>query len=265
METFLNKQKEGYIWTMAEAVDTLETNIEFAEVPWLSEENKELAISQHQKMIAETAQGTNNFMKFMKDKEVVACEKEFVYPVELPFKINYKNKTFQKLYIIGSIDCIVKDKNGDLIAIDFKTGKKTFQPKKLRENLQLPIYSLVIQNIYGRLPVQTKYYFTRSDTLQDADPIAQNESQSEKTYFKSGAKKGQLKYKQRTVDDVISELIAIFKLQYATGEKAYKPNPNVLCSWCPHGAYSRADCDHAMFFERKDLPYPKRKGKNARH
>lgn len=250
---------------MAEAIDTLDTNMEFAEIPWLSKENKETATKEHQDMIISMANGNTNLMAFMEDKEVVACEKEFIHKIKLPFQIKFKNKTFQELYIIGSIDFIVKDKDGNLIAIDFKTGKKTFQPKKLRENLQLPIYSLVIQELYGRLPIQTKYYFTRTDTLQDADPIVQNESQAQKTYYKSGAKKGQIKYKQRTVSDVLSQLTDIFRFQYATGKDAYKPNPQALCSWCPHGKYAKDDCDHAMFFERKDLPYPKRKGKNARH
>ena len=262
MEEFFVKLKEGYEWEVGEAVEMIDANIEFADVPWLSGENKEISLEQHEGMMEKLVKKKNNLAEFMEDKEVVANEKEFVYKVDLPFSVTFDGECYDELFIIGSIDMIVKDKDGNLIVIDFKTSKKVFDNSKIKKNLQLPIYSLVVEDVYGRLPKDVVYYFTRFDEFQHGDPIVRKEDKSKRILFKSGKRKGQIRYKQKTCDEVLEELTRIFKLQYATGMDAYKSKSSALCSWCPHGFYEKHDCKYAQRFIRKDLDgYPAFLGK----
>lgn len=262
LEEYMNGVKKGREWTVGEACNILYEHMRDNNIPWLSEENKELATIQHEDMIVELAMGSNNLAEFIEDKEVVACEQGFQYKIDLPFDVIFNGINYNKIYIIGSIDCILRDLDGEYIVIDFKTGKKSFAPKKLRENLQLPIYSLVCYELFGKLPIESKYYFTRLDEFQDVEPLAIDEEHANIVRFKYGKNKGQIKQKQRCIDDVNKELIKIFERQYTQGMGAFKAHPTPLCSWCNHGHYEKEDCKYAMDFERKDMERPKKK--NAR-
>ncbi len=249
--------KSGKSWELGEARNLLEHNMDDYNIPFTSEENKDIATDQHMSMMDGLVNGTNNLYKLLNECEVIDCEKEFVYRFPLDFEIKYNNMIYNEVYVIGSIDMIVKDKDGGLIAIDFKSSKKIFDNQKIKKNLQLPIYSLIIQDIYGRLPVKTLYYFTRLDELQEKPVIKEHIDECERVYFKSGQKKGQLKEREKCIHDVKDELMSIFELQYATGMSAYKPNITPLCSWCSfspwYGENSNPSCEHAMFYERKDI------------
>lgn len=252
LEQYFTGISQGKVFTVAEAQDVLAFNMEVNDIPYVSEESKIQAEQQHNDMIEGLVDGTSKFAQFMKDKEVVACEKDFTFKVNLPFEILFNGERYKELYIIGSIDFIVKDKHDNLYVIDFKSGKKLFETKKLKENLQLPIYSLVVLQQYGRLPVSTQYYFTRFDELQTVMPLAMADTDREIIYYKNG----KVKQVQKTVDDIMNELIDIFRRQYTTGE--YKAKPCALCSWCPHGIYNKNNCKYAMFYKRKDIPLPRK-------
>lgn len=252
--------KSGKSWELGEARDLLERNMDDYNIPFTSEENRDIATDQHMSMMDGLVNGTNNLYNLLNECEVVDCEKEFVYRFPLDFEIKYNKMVYNEVYIIGSIDMIVKDEDGGLIAIDFKSSKKVFDNQKIKKNLQLPIYSLVIQDIYGRLPVKTLYYFTRLDELQEKPVIKEHIDDCERIYFKSGQKKGQLKEREKCVQDIKDELMSIFELQYATGMSAYQPNITPLCSWCEYskiyGANNLHVCEDAMIYERKDVPVP---------
>ena len=253
--------KDGKVWEFGEAIDLLVNTMEMYDIPFLSDENKEEAYDQHVNMMDGLVNGTNNLYKILDDCEVVACEKEFQYKVDLDFEICFNGSIYTEIYIIGSIDMIVKNKNGGLIAIDFKSGRKIFDNSKIKKNLQLPIYSLVINDIYGRLPVKTLYYFTRIDTLQEKPVIKQYSEDCELTYFKTGKRSGQLKDSEKCIQDIEDELMRIFKLQYATGKSAYKAKPTALCSWCSYsnvyGTNGNHLCEYTYPYIRKDMPVPK--------
>ena len=252
--------KSGKSWELGEARSLLECNMDNYNIPFTSEENRDIATDQHMSMMDGLVNGTNNLYKLLNECEVVDCEKEFVYRFPLDFEIKYNKMVYNEVYIIGSIDMIVKSPDGGLIAIDFKSSKKTFDTGKIKKNLQLPIYSLIIQDIYGRLPVKTLYYFTRLDELQEKPVIKEHIDECERTYFKSGQKKGQLKEREKCVQDIKDELMSIFELQYATGMSAYKPLPTPICSWCDfspiYGESSYYECEHAMLYERQDIDIP---------
>ena len=252
LEQYFNGVREGKTWELGEAQDMLEFNMDMNDIPFANEESKALAEKQHHDMIEGLVNGTSNLASFMEDKEVVACEKAFNLCIILPFTIMFDGNSYDRIYIIGSIDFIVKDKDGGLHVIDFKSGKNPFPLKKLKENLQLKIYSLVVKEIYGRLPVSTQYYFTRLDVFQNVLPLGETDSDRYKEYYKNG----KVKEEGNTVSEVYDKLIDIFREQYTVGK--YKPAPCPLCSWCSHGLYEKNNCRYAMKYIRKDIPLPKR-------
>lgn len=247
--------------SIAEAQEMLDYNMEVQDIPFASQENKELAEEQHSNMITGLAGGDSNLAKFMKDKQVVACEKDFHLKIDLPFKVKFHDELYESIYIIGSIDFIVKDDDGNLYVLDFKSGKKMFEAKKLKTNLQLPIYSIVVRQIYGRLPVSTQYYFTRHDEFQSVMPLALNENECKHEYYKNG----KIKQEQRYIEQIYQELIDIFRKQYTIG--VYEPNPTALCSWCDHSPWygNNTQCKYAEFYRRKDIPVIKGRTKKVKN
>lgn len=257
LEQYFNGVKDGKEFTLAEAQDMLDFNMDVNDIPFASEENKVIAEQQHSEMIKGLVGGTSELAKFMKDKEVVACEKDFKLCVKLPFDILFDGDRYNHIYIIGSIDFIVKDRSGGLHVVDFKSGKTLFKPKKLKENLQLKIYSLVIKEIYGRLPVSTQYYFTRMDEFQNVLPLANREEDRICEYYKNG----KVKTMGSLVGEIYEQLVDIFREQYTTC--SYIAKPCALCSWCGHSPLygEQSPCKFAQKYIRKDIPIPKPKAK----
>lgn len=261
LEEYFTSVMNGKEISIAEAQEMLDYNMEVQNIPFASQENKELAEEQHSNMIIGLASGNSNLAKFMKDKQVVACEKEFQFRIDLPFTVKFKDELYDSIYIIGSIDFIVKDKKGNLYVLDFKSGKKLFEAKKLKTNLQLPIYSIIIKQIYGRLPISTQYYFTRHDKFQEVMPLALTEDKCQHIYYKNG----NVKQEQKFVEQIYQELIDIFEKQYTIG--VYNPNATALCSWCDHSPWygDNTQCKYAEFYRRKDIPIPKDKIKRVKN
>lgn len=250
MQEYCEAMKQGKKWELAEAIDLLDINMELQNIEFSSEESKEEAVEQHRNMIEGLVSGASKMAAILKDCEIVACEKDFQYKMDLPFYVKCGEEIYSSVYIIGSVDLIVKDRNGDLIVVDYKSGKKAFDKAKLKNNLQLPIYSLVVNSIYGRLPVRTLYYFTRLDEIQEVSPLAE----SADTAIVGKYKNGKIKNVQRTVDDIKNILLDIFTNMYKP--QKYKAKPSPLCSWCAHGAYDKNDCPFKQLYYRKDIELP---------
>jgi len=68
--------------------------------------------------------------------------------------------------LLGKIDRIDKTESGFEI-IDYKTGNRN--DKKLKDDLQLPIYSLACKSLYGEYPKRLMYMF-----LNDSEPFLVN-------------------------------------------------------------------------------------------
>jgi len=105
------------------------------------------------------AAGQEALIKFYKKEEErnsipIFIEKSFAF-------------TFKKNRITGRFDCIEKDQNGVAIT-DFKTSeikKQKDADKRARESLQLSLYALAYQNIFGELPRRLKLYFLESGLI----------------------------------------------------------------------------------------------------
>lgn len=218
--------KDGKQWELGEALDLLDINMDVQDIPFANEESKDIATEQHKCMISGLVEKNSELYKLISKCEIIACEKEFVYKIDLPFDVVYKGSYYGCVYVIGSIDLLLKDKDDNLIVVDYKSGNKKFDSTKIKNNLQLPIYSLVVKRVYGRLPSKTMYYFTRLDEFQEVQPIAEDNESAIVTYYKNG----KIKSKQRCIEDVMNVLQSIFKDMYTS--KKYKANVSPLCCWC---------------------------------
>lgn len=256
LEEYFMGLKIGKKFDARGARNLLLNNMDDYEIPYMNEENEVIAIEQHTKMMDGLVSGESQLALFLKDCEIIACEQEFMHRFELDFPIFFEGKEYHEVYLLGSIDMVARDQNGGIIVIDFKSSKKIFDNQKLKKNLQLPIYSAIIKEKYGELPVKTAYYFTRLDEIQLKPVIKQHTKDCNEVYYKTGQKAGQLKSRDLCLDYLNQELMEIFRLQYATGLSAYGPKPTPLCSWCDIGSYIRDLCENSYKFERKDIPIP---------
>ena len=257
IEEYCKKLSEGYQWTIGEVQDLVEENLSKREMYFDKETESEL-LETHKQMMKGFITCDGELAELLDKCDVVAQEMEFRLKVDLPFTVLFADEEYNEVYLNGFIDLVLRDKKtGEYIVIDHKTGKSLFKPAKLKHNLQLPIYSLVIYEKFGVLPTRCAYYFTRFDKLQDVVPLALNDGVANKTYFKTGAKKGQLKDKQRTIEDINNELIEAFRRMYQPENLSYESKSTPICSWCPFGYYGDLRCDDVQFYLRKDIPLPK--------
>lgn len=252
LEDYFNMEKIGMKVELAEMIDILDMNMDKYDIPFASEENRLMAIKQHHTMIQKLFDGSSKLSQAIQGCEVVACEQDFQLEVKLPFTVMFNNERYTSVYIIGSIDFIVKDENDDYIVVDYKSGKKVFDNTKLKHNLQLPIYSLVVKELFGKLPKRTMYYFTRLDEIQDVELIAEKEEDCKIEYYKNG----KIKHKQRSVKEIYNILIQTFEEMYVPERGLYKAKPTALCSWCQYGLYDEANCRYKKNYLRSDIELP---------
>lgn len=139
-----------------------------------------------------------NIKKDMKkdDWEILAVEQLFEFE-------------YEDVIITGKIDRIDRNLNtNEIRVIDYKTSDKPFDEKELPTALQMYIYNLAIENIYGIFPTVNKYVFLFLDKEQYA---------LTKGWESRGAK-------------ALSKLTEDMKGSYVSNEFVPKPSP--LCAFC---------------------------------
>ena len=87
-------------------------------------------------------------------------EKRFLLP--FPAKELFLEAGEEKLLIQGMMDCLV-EKEGEFYLMDYKTDSDTdFGRAKKRYGMQLHLYSLAVEQIYGKKPIQSFLYFIKT-------------------------------------------------------------------------------------------------------
>ena len=110
------------------------------------------------------------------DARVIACEEAF--SVNLPYL---------DIPVIGVIDLLLEDENGNLIISDYKVTKKAWSASQIDENFQLSIYQLALKKmgfqnrdvmlrleclIRNKKPKYQQYYTARSwQSIRQAETI----------------------------------------------------------------------------------------------
>jgi RecB family exonuclease len=107
--------------------------------------------------------------------------------------------------VVGSIDRVDVDDDGDLHVIDYKTNRKAKPRERVAGSLQLAIYALACRHLYGALPATVALDFVVPGVVVS---VARDELDLE------GARQ------------------AILDTAAAVRAERFEPVPNRLCDWC---------------------------------
>ncbi len=111
--------------------------------------------------------------------------------------------------VVGSIDRVDVDDDGALTVIDYKTNRKVKDRARVRRSLQLAIYALACEELFGRLPAAVALDFVVPG-IEVRVPIDELDLDAAR-------------------NTVIATAQAVRSEQFA-------PTPNRLCGWCDYRA-----------------------------
>ncbi|MFP4312153.1 MAG: RecB family exonuclease [Nitriliruptoraceae bacterium] len=130
-------------------------------------------------------------------RRVVATEAWF----EVPFAY--------EAVVVGSIDRVDLDENGDLHVVDYKTSRRARPRAEVAASLQLSLYALACRTLYGRLPATVAL-----DFVVPGVTVAVETSELD------------LDGARQAVLDTAAQIRA----------ERFPATPNRLCDWCDHRA-----------------------------
>jgi putative RecB family exonuclease len=111
--------------------------------------------------------------------------------------------------VVGSIDRVAVDDDGNLEVVDYKTNRKVRDRDGVRRSLQLAIYALACEHLYGDLPTHVTLDFVVPG-IQVRVPVEEIDL-------------------DRARDEVR-------RVARAVVDEMYDPSPNRLCGWCDYRA-----------------------------
>ena len=107
--------------------------------------------------------------------------------------------------VVGSIDRVDADDDGNLHVIDYKTNRKVQDRQRVARSLQLSIYALACQHLYGRLPAQVSLDFVVPGVMVTVELEELDLDRARTAVLDTAAK---------------------------VREETFTPTPNRLCGWC---------------------------------
>lgn len=91
-------------------------------------------------------------------QQQISAEEDFYLPL---FELDG-----EKIWFQGSIDCLLKLEDGSLGIVDYKTGRPPApSEEKYGYALQLAVYSLAAENIYGQKVTKAELHFLQNNTV----------------------------------------------------------------------------------------------------
>jgi DNA helicase-2/ATP-dependent DNA helicase PcrA len=152
IELLSKRQLDGETPTKERAVELLNSC-------WSSEAYASRTHELEDQAKAETMLDTYLAWQTANRNTIIAAEKKFQFP------LNGRK-------VKGYIDRIEQTPEGDYVVVDFKTGEK---PSSMTKNsvitdIQLNLYSLAIQEMFGKLPKRASFYYIRDNKIVDYYP-----------------------------------------------------------------------------------------------
>jgi DNA helicase-2/ATP-dependent DNA helicase PcrA len=129
-----------------------------------------------------------------------------VAEIEKEFRFPFAGRTMH-----GFIDRVERTPEGKYVVIDFKSGKKPgdITKKSLPENIQLNMYALAVQALYGELPERTTLFFIRDNKIVDYLP---------------------------TESSIAAFSVILEEMVKGITSEQFPPLPDFqICKWCPYG------------------------------
>ena len=142
------------------------------------------------------------FEEYLKNDELGEGWK--VLATELEFEFDFEDRVI----FGGFIDRIDINESGDLRVVDYKSSNKVFADKDLTTPLQMMIYALACENLYGKTPIEFQY---------DMILLGEKQFACTKGYYNRGLKKI-----NKTLDEI----------DWFKSIDDWKPKPTPLCHWC---------------------------------
>ncbi len=132
---------------------------------------------------------------------------DFQLPVAIEYRFELK---IDNLTLTGKIDKMDKLKSGGFEITDFKTNRRLPPLQKIRADLQLSIYHLAAQHIWGVEPEKLTHYFLLPNQKVST---TRSQEQIEET----------LNIIRSIAEDITAEI--------------FNPHENNLCPWCDYQCY----------------------------
>jgi putative RecB family exonuclease len=210
--TLVHRVLERLFWELDAGQRTLdaalkrldhEARLFFASEDWAS---LELSDDEKPKFVAEADKLTRNYFTLEDPNTVNVAGTELMLEARAG-----------TMMLRGIIDRLDLDDNGDLIVVDYKTGRApgvNFEGNKLTG---VHFYAYLCEQVLGRRPVAVKLLYLK-------EPVSITAIPSEQSIKGMTVKAG-----------------AIWKaVEKACDREDFRPNPGKLCSWCSFHAYCPA-------------------------
>lgn len=79
-------------------------------------------------------------------------------------EVKFNHKVIENMpNILGFIDLVYRDENGNLIVCDYKTSSKAYNDKQMQKQIQPLFYSLACKELYGEYPKYFEFNFIRAN------------------------------------------------------------------------------------------------------
>jgi putative RecB family exonuclease len=169
--------------------------------------------SDKESLLADARRLVEIFYRNVEPMEVVAIEK----PLSAPL---YDEEGNQKDFrLIGIIDCIQRDKDGNLIIIDNKTANRAYSKDKIEQDLQMTVYSYLV--------CANKMAPARAETLMRFDVLVKLKKEPRLDLYHTTRTAADRRRLAKTISRVLKGIEA----------GVFFPNRGWMCSDCQ---YSRA-------------------------
>ena len=229
--------------------DIYKYNFYKRDIPFASEEEEMDYFMRGLIMLDSLMSQDDEFKTMLMTSKILGVELPFELPIEtIPMEFLNKDtgelETHTTVWVIGFIDLVLEDKDGNIIIIDHKTSSKKFDKAKLRSDLQFPIYALAIKMLFDKYPTKGYYNFTKINDSQEALITEEVTAEMEK----SMDKRGQKEIYSKSPEDAELNMKRIFYEMYKPEQKA---TPTPLCYWCDFGLHNTNVCRFSSKFEPK--------------